>query len=58
MGCKCTASECLIKTSEDTNGEVMSLRHKNYNVVGVQFHPESVLTPNGKLILENWLHSS
>lgn len=50
--------ECLIKTSEDNNGEVMSLRHKNYNVVGVQYHPESVLTPNGKLILENWLHSS
>ena len=50
--------ECLIKTSEDTNGEVMSLRHKDYDVVGVQYHPESVLTPNGKLILENWLHSS
>ncbi|MGB2232211.1 MAG: anthranilate synthase component II [Flavobacteriaceae bacterium] len=50
--------ECLIKTSEDANGEVMSLRHKDYNVVGVQYHPESVLTPNGKLILENWLHSS
>lgn len=50
--------ECFILTSEDENGEIMSLRHKNYNVVGVQYHPESVLTPNGKSILKNWLKSS
>ncbi|AOW10861.1 anthranilate synthase component II [Flavobacterium gilvum] len=47
----------LEATSFDENGQVMSLRHKTYDVRGVQFHPESVLTPNGKKILENWLKS-
>lgn len=47
--------EVLEITSVDTNGEIMSLRHKIYDVRGVQFHPESVLTPNGKRILENWI---
>ena len=43
-------------TSVDKNGEIMSIRHKKYDVKGVQFHPESVLTPNGKQILENWVN--
>lgn len=47
----------LEATSFDNNGQVMSLRHKVYNVKGVQYHPESVLTPNGKQILENWLNA-
>jgi len=47
----------LEATSVDENGQIMSLRHKNYDVRGVQFHPESVLTPNGKRILENWIRS-
>jgi len=47
--------DCLEATSFDKNGQVMSLRHKEYDVKGVQYHPESVLTPNGKKILENWL---
>ena len=42
-------------TSIDENGQVMSLRHKTYDVRGVQFHPESVLTPDGKKMLENWV---
>lgn len=42
-------------TSVDENGQIMSLRHKDYDVCAVQFHPESVLTPHGKKILENWL---
>lgn len=46
--------DCLEITSIDANGQVMSLRHKTLDVRGVQFHPESVLTPNGKLILANW----
>jgi len=33
----------------------MGLRHREYNVRGIQFHPESVLTPKGKTIIENWL---
>lgn len=47
----------LEATSIDENGQVMSLRHKVYDVKGVQFHPESVLTPNGKQMLKNWLNS-
>lgn len=48
--------EVLETTSIDENGQIMSLRHKVYDVCAVQFHPESVLTPNGKKILENWLN--
>ena len=44
-------------TSVDENGEIMSIRHRVYDVKGVQFHPESVLTPQGKKILENWVNS-
>lgn len=47
--------DCLEATSFDTNGQVMSLRHKVYDVRGVQYHPESVLTPQGKQILKNWI---
>ena len=44
-------------TSIDENGQIMSLRHRKFDVCAVQFHPESVLTPNGKKILENWVRS-
>ncbi|WP_282051019.1 anthranilate synthase component II [Maribacter aquivivus] len=47
--------EVLEATSLDENGQIMSLRHKTYDVRAVQFHPESVLTPQGKKMLENWL---
>ena len=49
--------QVLEATSIDENGQIMSLRHKTYDVSAVQFHPESVLTPLGKKILENWLNS-
>jgi anthranilate synthase component 2 len=42
-------------TSVDSTGMIMSIRHREYDVQGVQFHPESVLTPNGRKMLENWL---
>ncbi len=42
-------------TARDENNYIMALQHKNLEVTGVQFHPESVLTPDGKTILENWL---
>jgi anthranilate synthase component 2 len=48
----------LEATSVDENGQIMSLRHTDYDVCAVQFHPESVLTPHGKKILENWLSIS
>ena len=43
-------------TSKDTEGVIMGLRHLNYDVRGVQFHPESVLTENGKQMIQNWLN--
>ncbi len=46
----------LQMTSIDENGQIMSLRHRAFDVRGVQFHPESVLTPNGKKMLYNWLN--
>jgi anthranilate synthase component 2 len=42
-------------TARDENGFVMALQHKKYDLQGVQFHPESVLTPMGETILKNWL---
>ncbi len=45
-------------TSIDENGEIMSIRHKKFDVKGLQYHPESVLTPDGKKMLENWVNST
>lgn len=47
--------ECLEATTESDEHLVMSLRHKEYDIRGIQFHPESVLTPEGKTIMRNWL---
>jgi anthranilate synthase component 2 len=47
--------EDLEITSKDGEGYIMGLRHKNFDVQGVQFHPESVLTPMGEKLLSNWL---
>ena len=47
--------ECLEITAESDEGQIMALRHKTLNVRGIQFHPESVLTPDGRKMLQNWL---
>ena len=47
--------EELEVTARDENNYIMALQHKKYDVQGVQFHPESVLTPDGETILRNWL---
>ena len=44
----------LVVTSTDENGQIMSMKHTHFDIRGVQYHPESVLTPYGKKILENW----
>jgi anthranilate synthase component 2 len=46
---------CLRITAEDDEGMIMALSHVDYDVRGVQFHPESVMTLQGKKILKNWL---
>jgi anthranilate synthase component 2 len=47
--------ECLDVTAVSDDGQIMGLKHKNFNIHGIQFHPESVLTPQGKCIVDNWL---
>ena len=47
--------DCLEITAE-IDGQIMALRHKTLNVRGIQFHPESVLTPDGKKMLQNWMY--
>lgn len=49
--------DCLMVTAETEEGEIMGVRHREYPVEGIQFHPESILTPNGKRILKNFLDS-
>ena len=47
---------CLEITAESQEGQIMGLRHTSYHVYGIQFHPESVLTPKGKEIIQNFLN--
>ena len=49
--------ECLEVIAESDEGQIMALRHREYDIHGIQFHPESVLTPDGKRIISNWLMS-
>ena len=47
--------DCLEVTAVSDEGQIMALHHKTFNVRGIQFHPESVLTPDGKKMLQNWM---
>ena len=47
----------IIPTSQNIDGLLMSFRHQNYDIAGLQFHPESILTPYGDKILKNWIDS-
>lgn len=49
--------QCLEVTSVSDEGFIMSLRHREYDIRGIQYHPESVLTKEGKTILNNWLNN-
>lgn len=48
--------DCLEITAESDEGQIMGLRHREYDIHGIQFHPESILTPDGKTMLANWLN--
>ena len=48
--------DCLEITSESDEGYIMSLRHKQFDIRGIQYHPDSVLTPQGRQIINNWLN--
>lgn len=52
-----TLPDCLRITAQTSDGEIMAVQHQNYPIYGVQFHPESILTPHGKQILQNFLNS-
>ncbi len=52
---KDTMPECLKITAESDDGEVMAVEHKTEKVYGLQFHPESILTPEGRVMLKNFL---
>lgn len=50
--------DCLEITAESDDGQIMGLRHREYDIHGIQFHPESILTPQGKSLLYNWIKGS
>lgn len=50
--------ECFKIIAEDENGVIMGLQHKQYALAGVQFHPESILTPHGYTMMKNWIRQT
>lgn len=51
-----TLPDCLIPVAKADDGEIMAVRHSEYEVYGLQFHPESIMTPDGGKIIENFLN--
>lgn len=54
--CSADFPSCLEVTATSDEGQIMALRHRSFNIHGIQFHPESVLTPDGKTIIKNFLN--
>ncbi|MDD6012985.1 MAG: aminodeoxychorismate/anthranilate synthase component II [Oscillospiraceae bacterium] len=52
-----TIPDCLKTTAETDDGEIMAVQHRSYPIYGVQFHPESIMTPDGKTMLKNFIQS-
>ena len=50
-----TIPDCLEVIAEDAHGEIMAVAHREYPIFGLQFHPESILTPHGRQMMENFL---
>ena len=53
-----TMPECLKVIAKTDDGEIMAVKHKEKNIWGVQFHPESIMTPDGRAIIKNFLGGS
>lgn len=51
-----TLPGCLEVTARSAEGQIMAIRHKELDIRGVQFHPESILTPDGRQMISNWLN--
>ena len=51
-----TIPDCLLVTARTAAGEVMAVQHRDYPIYGVQFHPESIMTPDGKTMLRNFIN--
>ena len=54
---RCDFPDILDITAISDDGMIMGVKHKHYNIHGIQFHPESILTPDGKTIMKNWLET-
>ena len=52
-----TMPDCLTVTARTEDGEIMAVKHRDYDIYGVQFHPESILTPDGEKMLRAWYES-
>lgn len=52
-----TMPDCLKVTARCEDGEIMAVEHTDFPIYGLQFHPESVMTPDGKMIIENFIHT-
>ena len=50
--------DCIQILAQDDDGSIMAIQHKELDICAVQFHPESILTPDGKKLLQNWLEQS
>ncbi|MGN0431688.1 MAG: anthranilate synthase component II [Lachnospiraceae bacterium] len=51
-----TMPECLLVTAQTEDGEIMAVQHRDYPIYGMQFHPESIMTPEGRQMLENFIN--
>ena len=51
-----TLPDVLKVTARTSDGEVMAVQHRDYPIFGLQFHPESIMTPDGKIILRNFMN--
>lgn len=47
----------LIVTAKDIDGNIMAIQHKSLDITGVQFHPESIMTPDGEMLIKNWIEN-